>query len=246
VGDVHFGVDSPNTLRPHLAELAEKADLLLVAGDVTTCGQPAEAEALAAELEGIAVPVVAVLGNHDYHAGYEDDVAAALESTGARVLEGDAVTIAVDGARVGVAGIKGFGGGFAGACGSDFGEPEMKAFVRHTKERAQALERALKELDADVKIALLHYSPVKSTLLGERLELYPFLGSYLLGEAVDRGGAQLVVHGHAHRGIEKGVTPGGVHVRNVAQPVLRRAFALYALAPSTAKSATTGARAART
>ena len=232
VGDVHFGVDSTDTLRPHLEELADHADLLLVAGDVTTCGSPAEAEALAAELEAATVPVVGVLGNHDYHAGREDDVAAALESSGVRVLEGAGLTIDVDGARVGVAGVKGFCGGFAGACGSDFGESEMKAFIRHTKERAHALELALSQLEADVKIALLHYSPVKGTLLGERLELYPFLGSHLLAEAVDRGGAQLALHGHAHRGTEKGVTPGGVHVRNVSQPVLRRAYAIYSLDPA--------------
>lgn len=232
VGDVHFGVDSRGTLAAHFERVGEDADVLLLAGDVTTCGEPAEAEALAAELGAAQVPVVAVLGNHDYHAGREDEVAAALERAGVTVLEGDAVTLEIDGARLGVAGVKGFGGGFAGACGSDFGEREMKAFVRHTKDRAQALEAALAGLDADPKVALLHYSPVKGTLLGERLEIYPFLGSYLLGEAVDRGGAQLVLHGHAHRGTEKAVTPGGVHARNVAQPVLRRAYAVYSLAGS--------------
>jgi Icc-related predicted phosphoesterase len=135
----------------------------------------------------------------------------------------------VGGTRVGVAGIKGFGGGFAGACGSEFGEQEMKAFMVHTREAASALEGALTSLDADVRIALLHYAPIEATLQGERLEIYPFLGSYLLAEAVDRAGADLVVHGHAHNGSERGVTAGGVPVRNVAQPVLRRAYAVYCL-----------------
>jgi Icc-related predicted phosphoesterase len=126
-----------------------------------------------------------------------------------------------------VAGTKGFGGGFAGACGSEFGEPEMKAFINHTRELAENLERSLAGLDADLRVALLHYSPVEGTLLGERLEIYPFLGSYLLAEAVDRAGADLVLHGHAHRGTEQGVTPGGVQVRNVAQPVIRHAYHVY-------------------
>jgi len=229
VGDIHFGTDSSGRLRPHLEQLAERADLLVIAGDVTTCGGRDEAEVLAAELRGVAVPVLAVLGNHDYHAGHETDVRRALEGAGVQVLEGETAVVGVNGSRVGVAGVKGFGGGFAGACGTEFGEPEMKAFIRHTRSVAERLEGSLVGLNADVKIALLHYAPVKATLLGERLEIYPFLGSYLLAEAVDRGGADLVLHGHAHRGTEKGITPGGVHVRNVAQPVIRRAYNVYAL-----------------
>jgi Icc-related predicted phosphoesterase len=229
VGDIHFGTDSAGRLRQHLEELADRADLLLIAGDVTTCGGLEEAKVLAAELRGAEVPVVAVLGNHDYHSGNEAAVRAALEGAGVQVLEGEATVVSVNGSRVGVAGVKGFGGGFAGACGTEFGEPEMKAFIRHTRSVAERLEGVLAGLDADVRIALLHYAPVKSTLLGERLEIYPFLGSYLLAEAVDRGGADLVLHGHAHRGQEKGITPGGIHVRNVAQPVIRRAYNVYAL-----------------
>jgi Icc-related predicted phosphoesterase len=229
VGDVHFGADSAGMLRPYLARLADRADVLLLAGDLTTCGDAAEATLLAQELADVDVPVLAVLGNHDYELGRPGAVRAAVEEAGVRVLEGDAVTLRVDGGTLGIAGVKGFGGGFAGASGTEFGEPEMKAFVRHTKELAARLERSLTSLMTDVKVALLHYAPVKGTLLGERLEVYPFLGSYLLGEAVDRAGADLVVHGHAHRGKEKAVTPGGIHVRNVAMPVLKRAFGLYEL-----------------
>jgi len=227
VADVHFGADSAWRLRPHLEHLGEQADLLLIAGDLTKGGDPDEAAVLAADLEGLPVPVLAVLGNHDHHADRPDEVAKRVEAVGVRVLEGEGEVVEVDGTRVGIAGVKGFGGGFAGASGTEFGEPEMKAFVAHTREVAGRLEEALAGLDADVRVALMHYSPVEATLRGERLEIYPFLGSYLLAEAVDRAGADLVVHGHAHGGTEKGVTPGGVHVRNVAQPVIKHAYNVY-------------------
>ncbi|MEA2514085.1 MAG: hypothetical protein QOJ59_3572 [Thermomicrobiales bacterium] len=227
MADVHFGPDAAGTLRPHLTHLTEQADMLLIAGDVTRVGDPAEAAHFLAELEGVAIPVFAVLGNHDYHANRSAEIAKLLERGGVKVLEGEGTTIDVNGACVGIAGVKGFGGGFVGASGSDFGEPQMKDFIRHSKERAGRLEAALRGLTCDLRIALVHYAPVPETLFGERLEIYPFLGSYLLAEAVDSGGADLVVHGHAHAGSEKGTTPGGIHVRNVAQSVIRRAYALY-------------------
>ncbi len=227
VGDVHFGEDSAGTLQPRLPELVEECDLLVLAGDLTRCGSAGEAAVLAKELDGLPLPVYAVLGNHDYHADQNEGITRALEEKGIRVLEGDADVVSIAGKRVGIAGIKGFGGGFAGACGTDFGEPEMKSFIRHTKATAARLESALASLDADVRICVLHYSPVEDTLRGERLEIYPFLGSYLLAEAIDRAGADIVFHGHAHAGCEKGVTPGGVRVRNVAQPVIRHAYNRY-------------------
>lgn len=227
VGDVHVGVDSAGRLAPRLAGLADHADLFLLAGDLTHRGRPEEAKVLAEELRGVGVPTVAVLGNHDYHSDEQDAVTEVLEEAGIRVLEGEAAVLEVGGRRLGIAGSKGFGGGFAGACASDFGEPEMKAFVRHSKERADALERALDSLGTDVRIALTHYAPVRDTLQGEPPELFPFLGSYLLAEAIDRAGCDLAVHGHAHRGTEQGVTAGGVTVRNVAQTVLRQGYAVY-------------------
>ena len=230
VGDVHAGADSAGRLRPHFEGVADQADVLLLAGDLTRVGEPAEAEVLVGELGDLGLPVLAVLGNHDYHAGREREVAAILGDGGVRVLDGEAVVVPTAGGALGVAGVKGFGGGFAGACGSDFGEPEMKAFVGHTKEVAARLESALMGLGGSgPRVALLHYAPTDTTLLGERLEIYPFLGSYLLGEAVDRAGADVVLHGHAHGGTEKGFTPGGVPVRNVAQPVLRRPYNVYCL-----------------
>jgi Icc-related predicted phosphoesterase len=230
-GDIHFGPDAAGTLRPQLEHLGERADLLLLAGDLTRVGTAEEAWALADELADIEVPMVAVLGNHDYQCDQAPEVTAILEDIGMHVLEGTSVVVPVKDTTVGIAGTKGFGGGFAGACGSEFGEPEMKAFMAHSRGLAERLEHCLTSLDTDVKIALLHYAPCADTLVGERLEIFPFLGSHLLGEAVDRGGATLALHGHAHRGSERGLTAGGRHVRNVAQPVIGHAYALYCLHP---------------
>jgi Icc-related predicted phosphoesterase len=151
---------------------------------------------------------------------------------GVEVLEGETTVREIAGRRVGIAGVKGFGGGFAGACGSEFGEDEMKAFIRHTKRTAERLEECLRSLAADVRIALTHYSPSKGTLVGEKLEIYPFLGSYLLGDAIERAGADLALHGHAHLGTERAVTPGGVVVRNVARPVIKLAYRVYCFGAS--------------
>jgi len=227
VGDVHVGTDSAGRLAPRLAGLADHADVFLLAGDLTHRGRPEEAKVLAEELRGVRVPTIAVLGNHDYHSDEQDGVTEVLEQAGIRVLEGDAVVLEIGGRRVGIAGSKGFGGGFAGASASDFGEPEMKAFVGHTKALAGRLERALGGLHTDRRIVLLHYSPVAETLAGEPREIHAFLGSYLLAEAVDRVGADLVLHGHAHRGSRDGTTPGGVPVRNVAAPVIGRAYEVF-------------------
>jgi len=229
VGDLHYGEGSQGILEPGLKHLPDRADLLLLAGDLTRWGKPEEVQVLADELRGVSIPMIAVLGNHDYHCGHEAEVRHLLEGAGVRVLEGEGTTVDLDGVRVGIAGTKGFGGGFRGAHGSDFGEPEMKAFVGHTKMLSDRLARALSGLDADLRIALLHYSPIEGTLEGERLEIYPFLGSYLMAEAVDNAGADLVIHGHAHHGTEKGRTPAGIPVRNVAQPLIRHAYNIYTL-----------------
>jgi Icc-related predicted phosphoesterase len=228
-GDLHFGADLAGTVRPQLEDLAERADVMLIAGDVTRVGDPEEARGLAEELSEVTVPVIAVLGNHDYHSDRQDEIRKILEDKGIRVLEGETVSLEIDGSTLGVAGAKGFGGGFVGASGSDFGEPQMKSFIRHTREVAARLKEALRKLETEHRVALMHYAPVESTIRGERLEIYPFLGSYLLGEAVDALGADLILHGHAHRGTERGVTPGGIPVRNVARPVLQRAYNVYCL-----------------
>jgi Icc-related predicted phosphoesterase len=229
-GDLHVGLDSVGMVRSMLGDVDERADVLLLAGDLTRLGTAEEAQVLAEEVRDLPVPIVAVLGNHDHQSDRPAEVADVVRDAGVTVLEGDSAVLDLDGTRLGVAGVKGFGGGFAGASGSDFGEPEMKAFVRHTCERAAALERALvacEEQGAAIRVALLHYSPVRDTLMGEPPEIYPFLGSYLLAEAIDRAGADLILHGHAHRGTEKGVTAGGIRVRNVAQPVIKAGYKVY-------------------
>jgi Icc-related predicted phosphoesterase len=227
VGDVHVGEDSGDMWHGRFAAVADDADVLLLAGDLTQGGLESEARLLAEALRPVTIPRIAVLGNHDHHAEQPAAVRRVLEDAGIEVLEGAATTVEVAGVRIGIAGTKGFGGGFIGACGSDFGEPEMKAFIRHTRALADRLETALGSLVADHRIALLHYAPVPDTLQGERLEIYPFLGSYLLAEAIDRAGADLVIHGHAHAGVERGITPGGVRVRNVALPVIKHTYQLY-------------------
>jgi Icc-related predicted phosphoesterase len=233
--DVHFGTDSAGTLRPQLEHLPERADLFLLAGDLTRHGSGDEAKVLADELRDLGVPTFAVLGNHDYELDQPGVIRALMEQAGVRTLVEETEVIDVGTTRVAVVGCKGFGGGFFGACGSDFGEPEMKAFIRHTKQLASNLEQQLCDADADARIALLHYSPIEETLRGERLEIFPFLGSYLLAEAIDRAGADLVLHGHAHNGSEKGMTPGGVPVRNVAQPVLHQAYVVHSIEPPFAR-----------
>lgn len=229
VGDLHLGSDEAEHWRAALASVSGDADLLLLAGDLTRIGAPDEAEALARALAEVTIPICAVLGNHDLHDGREKEVREILGRQRVCVLDGTAVTLEVRRTRVGIAGSKGFGGGFANACGSEFGEPEMKAFVGHTRILSRRLAHALRSLEADLRIALLHYAPIPETLVGERLEIYPFLGSYLLAEAVDEVGADLVLHGHAHGGSERGATPGGVCVRNVAQPVIGSAYRVYCL-----------------
>ncbi|WP_282085879.1 metallophosphoesterase family protein [Streptomyces tendae] len=232
VGDIHMGPDGEGLLRPAFETLSDCADLLLLAGDLTRHGTPEEARVVAREVRDLPVPVVAVLGNHDHHDERPEEVTAILRDAGVTVLEGETTVVECAGGRVGIAGTKGFGGGFVGRSAGEFGEPVMKEFVRTTRRSADALHAALKELDQKdcaARVALTHFSPVADTLAGEPPEIHPFLGSYLLAEAIDTAGADLAVHGHAHLGTEHGMTAGGVRVRNVAQPVIRRAFNVYRL-----------------
>ena len=229
VGDVHVDKDVLGRYRPALEQLPDRADALLIAGDLTRHGTVEEAECFATEFGGLAVPVVVVLGNHDHQSDQEQEVAKVLTDSGITVLEGDATVLELHGHRLGIAGVKGFGGGFAGACASNFGEREMKSFVGTTEEISERLGEALRSVECDALVALTHYAPVPETLVGEPLEIYPFLGSYLLGQAIDSAPTALALHGHAHAGSERGRTPGGVPVRNVAHPVIKQAYNVYQL-----------------
>jgi Icc-related predicted phosphoesterase len=234
VGDIHIGADSDGTTGRPWAHVGDDADVLLLAGDLTKCGTVDEAHRVAEQFADVAVPVVAVLGNHDHHADEPDRVVEVLTAAGVIVLEGTATTLDLPTGRLGVAGVKGFGGGFTGANATAFGEREMKAFVHHTEQVAATLGRALAQLDehgCDTRIALLHYSPTPDTLAGERLEIHPFLGSQLLAEAIDAHRVDLVLHGHAHAGTERGCTSGGTPVRNVAMPVIGCAYRVFEMAP---------------
>jgi Icc-related predicted phosphoesterase len=227
IGDVHAGTKPSPEWVAGCARLAAESDLLLFAGDLTQHGALQEAEALVSPLKGAGVPVVAILGNHDYNLDLHLPMRRMMEKAGICVLEGESTTLDVRGRRIGIAGSKGFGGGFSGASASAFGEDAMKAFVAVTRKSADALGECLAKLSCDIRVALTHYSPARDTLVGEKLEIYPFLGSYLLGDVIDGNNVQLAIHGHAHKGTERGITPGGIPVRNVAMPVLQAPFSVY-------------------
>lgn len=229
VGDIHLGVDDVGLCRRSLSPVVEEADLLLLAGDLTRIGTTEEAAVVAKEVGGLGVPTVAVLGNHDHHSNHAPEVTEILVEAGIQVLEGAGTVVDANGGSVGVAGVKGFGGGFIGKCATAFGEAETKAFIRTTERAADSLREALLDLDTDVRVALTHYSPVSDTLRGEPKEIYPFLGSWLLAKAIDEGGADVAFHGHAHYGSERGTTAGGVRVRNVARPVIDAPYKVYDL-----------------
>ena len=218
VGDIHVTRDSAGTLRGFFAQASDAADALLLCGDLTDYGTAEEAHVLADELAAVSVPVVAVLGNHDYESGTPDVVVDILVKAGVRVLDGEACEIE----GVGIAGAKGFAGGFGRGSLGAWGEPAVKQFVQEALREALKLESALAKLRTPRRLALLHYAPVVGTVQGEPLEIYPFLGSSRLEEPLLRYPVDAVFHGHAHRGAVEGRTVNGVPVYNVARPLLQR------------------------
>jgi Icc-related predicted phosphoesterase len=221
IADLHCGKTSQGAFQPLFAKIADAADMLLIAGDLTDYGLPEEARVLAKELAGIRIPIVAVLGNHDMESDKSEEVKQVMTAAGVVILDGDACEIQ----GVGVAGVKGFGGGFGPRALGPWGESIIKQFVREAVNEALKLEAALARLRTRQRIALLHYSPVEQTVVGEPPEIYPFLGSSRLEEPMGRYPVTLVLHGHAHRGQLEGVTKSGVPVRNVSMPLLTRTFA---------------------
>jgi Icc-related predicted phosphoesterase len=221
IGDLHVTETSQNRYREMFAEISGKADVLALCGDLTNFGKISEAEILAEDLRHCTIPMVGVLGNHDYECGVPDQVAKVLQQAGVTML-GEQATIEKG---VGFAGAKGFIGGFGRGELGPFGEQAVKAFVDESREEARKLENGLRSLRTERTVAVLHYAPIPETVEGEPLEIYPFLGSSTLANAVDRfDNVKAVVHGHAHRGTYSGRTPGGVPVYNCAQFVVEPAF----------------------
>lgn len=218
VGDIHVTKDSAGSLRGFFAQASEAADVLLLCGDLTDYGTEQEARILADELHPVSVPIVAVLGNHDHESGLADRVTAILKEAGVRVLDGEACEIE----GVGIAGTKGFAGGFGRGSLGAWGESAVKLFVKEAQQEAMKLEAALAKLRTPRRIALLHYSPIAGTIDGEPAEIFPFLGSSRLEEPLLRYPVDAVFHGHAHRGTPEGRTINGVPVFNVAKPLLQR------------------------
>lgn len=220
LGDLHCTKTSHGAFQPLFAKVAEAADVLLIAGDLTHYGLPDEARVLARELSSIRLPVVAVFGNHDLESGSEAELEKILADVGVTVLNGGAVTL--DG--IGVAATKGFGGGFGQRALAPWGERTIKQFVGEAVSEALKLESALAQLRTERIVVLLHYSPVQSTVEGEPLEIFPFLGSSRLEEPINRYPVSLVLHGHAHRGRLEGTTNSGVPVYNVSMQLLKRTY----------------------
>ena len=228
VADLHMRPEVAGRFRPDLLRLGEHADLLLLAGDLTEGGTLAQAELLCAELADLPVPAVAVLGNHDHDRALGYRIAAALSGLGVTVLDGDSVVLELAGRRIGIAGVMGGSGGFPGHPGDpDSASPGHRERMLRGPVDAARLAAVLGTLDCDTRVALTHFSPVVGTLAGEPVKIYPGLGCHALAEAIDAGGVTLAVHGHAHGGTETARTAGGVEVRNVAHPVLRRSYAVY-------------------
>ncbi len=211
--DLHFTPQGYAKLKDQFERVRDEADILVLAGDLTNFGQPDEMEPLLNVLVRLRLPTVVVLGNHDYESDKQADLARMIIASGIKLLDGSAYER--DG--VGFAGTKGFGRGMLTA----FGEREIKDFVRISVDEALKLERAMAQLRTQKRVVVLHYSPIAETVQGEAPEIFPFMGNSRLAEVVDRHGADLVVHGHAHHGKPDGRTAGGVAVHNVAISLLQ-------------------------
>ena len=214
--DIHFSPQSYDHIREPLAHVREEADLLLIAGDLTNYGTAEEMHSLLNALVRLRLPIVAVLGNHDYESGHEQELMRMMHDEGIKVLDGSSYER--DG--VGFAGTKGYPGGFGRGMLTAFGEKEVKSFVQASLDETMKLERALTMLRASKLVIATHYAPIIETVQGEPAEIWPYLGNSRLSEVIDRHGAVLAVHGHAHHGKLDGKTAGGVPVHNVALSLL--------------------------
>ena len=219
VADLHFSPPNYDRLREPMSRVREEADVLVLAGDLTNYGKPAEMDSLLNAIVRLRIPTVAILGNHDYESGQQEELIRMMTAEGIKALDGTGYER--DG--VGFAGTKGFLGGFGRGVLTAFGEPEVKAFVQAAINETLKLERALSLLRTPKRVVVVHYAPVIDTVRGEPAEIFPYLGSSRLAEVVDRHQANLVLHGHAHHGAADGKTTGGVPVHNVALPLIQAA-----------------------
>ncbi|MFC5272027.1 metallophosphoesterase family protein [Adhaeribacter terreus] len=223
VGDIHVQENDQGKWHEYFKQASLAADILMLCGDLTDTGHLVEAEVLTEELKGCTIPVVAVLGNHDYERNEQRQIKKILEHAGVHVLDGESVVIN----NIGFAGVKGFGGGFDKFMLSMFGEKMFKDFVQEAVDESLKLDRALQHLEGNYgdipKIVMLHYAPIKATIEGEPPEIFPFMGSSRLVEPINRRQVLAAFHGHAHVGTLEGKTSAGVRVFNVAKPILTRA-----------------------
>jgi len=215
--DLHFSGSRHSALLDQLSRVREAADVLVVAGDLTNFGRPEEMDPLLNVVVRSRIPTIVVLGNHDYESGKQSELVRMMAAAGIKVLDGTAYER--DG--IGFAGTKGFPGGFGRGVLTAFGEPEVKQFVQAAIDEALKLERAMAQLRTPKRVVVLHYSPIAATVQGESPEIFPYLGTSRLAEVVDRHGADLVLHGHAHHGQLEGRTTGGIAVANVAITLLQ-------------------------
>jgi Icc-related predicted phosphoesterase len=221
VGDLHIKKTSQGQLQPLLAPVNDHADVLLLCGDLTDYGLREEAVVLAKELNAVVrIPIVAVLGNHDFESGQQEEVCRILTEAGVKMLDGEAFEVQ----GVGIAGAKGFSGGFGRATLGAWGEPATKRFVQEAIDEATKLEGALARLRTERRVALLHYAPIRATVENEPLEIMSYLGTSRLEEPLNRHPVDVVFHGHAHHGELEGRTSGGIPVYNVAMPLLLQRF----------------------
>jgi Icc-related predicted phosphoesterase len=214
--DIHFSPQSYDKIREPLSRVREQADVLVIAGDLTNYGKPEEMHSLLNALVRLRIPIVAVLGNHDHESGQEQELIKLMTAEGIKVLDGSSYER--DG--VGFAGAKGFVGGFGRGVLTAFGEKEIKAFVQASIDETMKLERALSMLRTEKIVIVTHYAPIADTVKGEPVEIWPYLGSSRLAEVIDRHGAVLALHGHAHLGTLDGKTTAGVPVHNVSLALL--------------------------
>jgi len=225
MGDLHVREDDTESYRDLFGEISRNADVLVLAGDLTDLGRPREAELLAQDLKACSIPIVGVLGNHDYECGAPEEVTRILRDAGMRVLDGQSCEIN----GVGFVGVKGFAGGFGRRMLGSFGEPAIKQFVGEAMNETLRLENAMRQVRSKRSVVILHYAPIPDTIESEPLEIYPFLGSSRLAETIDRFKVDAIVHGHAHRGRFEGRTPGGQPVYNVARHIEKPTGRPYAI-----------------